>query len=214
MAVLLALISQKGGVSKSTLARLIAREYANAGWNVKIADLDVSQGTSFHWQGRRLQAAINPVIPVERFGSVEHALAAAREVDLMILDAPPNSNAGTLRIAKAADAVILPTGLSLDDMQPSVLLAHELVKKGVSKAKIAFAFCRVGDSHLELNQAQIYVTDAGYRVLTGSIPEKIAYRRASDEGLALTETRFPSLNQRADKLAQSIVDFVASLEVR
>ena len=58
MAVLLALISQKGGVSKSTLARLIAREYANAGWNVKIADLDVSQGTSFHWQGRRLQAAV------------------------------------------------------------------------------------------------------------------------------------------------------------
>jgi chromosome partitioning protein len=41
-------------------------------------------------------------------------------------------------------------------------------------------------------------------VLTGSIPEKTAYRRASDEGRSLTETCFPSLNERADRLAQSI----------
>ena len=67
-------------------------------------------------------------------------------------------------------------------MQPSVLLAHELVKKGVAKAKIAFALCRVGDSHLELIESQNYITDAGYRVMAGAIPEKTAYRRASDEG--------------------------------
>jgi len=30
--VLISLLSQKGGVGWSTLARLIAREYANAGW--------------------------------------------------------------------------------------------------------------------------------------------------------------------------------------
>ncbi len=73
--VVIAFLSQKGGVSKSTLARLIARaNIANAGWNVKIADLDVGQGTSFHWQGRRLQNQILPVIPVERFGSIEQAL--------------------------------------------------------------------------------------------------------------------------------------------
>jgi chromosome partitioning protein len=49
-------------------------------------------------------------------------------------------------------------------------------------------------------------------VLSGSIPEKIAHRRASDGGRSLTETRFPSLNLRADKLAQSIIDFVAMLK--
>src|SRR5450755_3707911 len=49
MTIFISLCSQKGGVSKSTLARLVAREYANAGWSVKIADLDVSQGTSFSW---------------------------------------------------------------------------------------------------------------------------------------------------------------------
>jgi chromosome partitioning protein len=44
MAVIIAMVSQKGGIGKSTLSRLIAREYANAGWSVKIADLDVGLG--------------------------------------------------------------------------------------------------------------------------------------------------------------------------
>ncbi len=71
MTLVVGMVSQKGGVGKSTLARLVAREYALAGWTVKIADLDVSQGTSFNWQSRRLQAGIEPVIAVERFGTVE-----------------------------------------------------------------------------------------------------------------------------------------------
>jgi chromosome partitioning protein len=31
------------------MSRLVAREYAAAGWEVKIADLDVSQGTSLNF---------------------------------------------------------------------------------------------------------------------------------------------------------------------
>src|SRR5947209_18909954 len=115
MATVLGLVSQKGGVGKSTLARLVAREYAAAGWNVKIADLDVSQGTSFNWQARRLQRAIEPAVAVERFGSVETAVKVAGVYDLLILDGAPHSTATTLKIAQASAAVILPTGLALDD---------------------------------------------------------------------------------------------------
>ena len=88
---------------------------------------------------------IEPEIAVERFGSVDQAVKSAAQFDLTIIDAPPNSNVETPRIARAADAVILPTGLPLADMQPCVLLGHKLVKKGVGKAKLAFTFCRVGE---------------------------------------------------------------------
>ena len=74
MALVIGVVSQKGGVGKSTCARLIAREYAHAGWDVKIADLDVSQGTSFDWHVRRLQQQLEPSVAVERFGTVEQAL--------------------------------------------------------------------------------------------------------------------------------------------
>jgi chromosome partitioning protein len=170
---IIAFVSQKGGVGKSPLSRLVAREYAQAKWSVKIADLDVSQGTSFNGQSPRLQNGIEPVIAVERFGTVEQALKIAAHVDLLILDGPPHSTVGTLRIAQASDLVILLAGLSLDDMQPSVLLAHELLKKGIAKAKIAFALCRVGDSEREIIEAENYIIEAGHHVLAGAIPEKL-----------------------------------------
>src|SRR5260370_24429619 len=120
MAIFIGMVSQKGGVGKSTLARLVAREYAAAGWSVKIADLDVSQGTSFNWQARRLQRGLEPPIAVERFGAVEHALKVADHYDLVILDGPPHSTAGTVKIAQQSALTVLPTCLSLDDLQPSV----------------------------------------------------------------------------------------------
>ena len=203
---LLAFVSQKGGVGKSTLARLIAREYAHAGWEVKIADLDVSQGTSLHWQRRRLENKIEPHVPVEAFSSLDQALKLNGHQDVLVVDTPPNSNAGTLRVAERAHLVVLPTGLSLDDLEPGVRLAHELVKRGIEKRKIVFALCRVGGSPIEIEEARRYIQEAGYRTLAGEIPEKTAYRRASDEGRTANETRFPSLNERSDQLAQSLVD--------
>jgi chromosome partitioning protein len=212
MSLIVGVVSQKGGVGKSTLARLIAREYALAGWSVKIADLDVSQGTSFNWQSRRLQSGIVPVIPVERFGTVEQALKIADHYDLLILDGPPHSTAGTLKIAQASLLTLLPTGLSLDDLEPSVLLAHELRKRGTPASKIVFALSRVGDSESEIEEARDYIRQAGYLVLAGSLPEKTAFRRASDEGRSLTETRFPSLNKRSDEMAQGIVDLLPEIQ--
>jgi chromosome partitioning protein len=89
MAFLVAIVSQKGGVGKSTLARLLAREFAAQGWNVKIADLDISQGTSFQWRSRRLENQIGPDVPVEQFGQVDRALALAGQYEMLIFDGAP-----------------------------------------------------------------------------------------------------------------------------
>jgi chromosome partitioning protein len=212
MTVYIGMISQKGGVGKSTLSRLVAREYANAGWSVKIADLDISQGTCFDWQGRRMEHCMHPEIPVERFRSASAALKISHIYDLMIFDGKPYASSQTLDIAKACDLLILPTGLSLDDLRPSVLLANELCENGISKQKFSFAFCRTGDSEPELEEARRYVADAGYSAFDRAMPEKTAYRRASDTGRAPTETKFASLNKKADELAQSIINKVTQLQ--
>ena len=75
-------VSQKGGVGKSTIARSIATAYAQNEWDVKIADLDINQSTSYQWQKRRLQAQIEPVIQVECFGAVSQAIKQADHYDL------------------------------------------------------------------------------------------------------------------------------------
>ena len=58
MTTIIAFVSQKGGVGKSTLSRALAREAAHNGLKVKIADLDTQQGTSIDWHRTRLQAGI------------------------------------------------------------------------------------------------------------------------------------------------------------
>jgi chromosome partitioning protein len=208
VAVVIGIVSQKGGVGKSTIARLLAREYAHAGWQAKIADLDIAQGTSFSWQARRLRNDVKPVVAVERFGTVEQALRVADHYDLLILDGPPHSTVGTLRIAQASDLVVLPSGLALDDLEPSVVLAQELIQKGVPAGKLAVVFCRVGDSEAELAEARGYVTQAGFRTIAEAMPERVAYRRAFDQGRSATETAFASLNEKADAMAQSIINVI------
>ena len=206
MTLVLGVISQKGGVGKSTISRLIAREYAQAGWDVKIGDLDISQGTSVDWKKRREENQLKPEIAVEPFRTVAQALKHADVYDLMVLDGAPHSTKGTLDIAKASDLVILPTGLSLDDLRPSVLLAHELSESTIPNSKITFALCRVGDGQKEVEEARHYIIQSGYDVLNGSIPEKTAYRRASDAGKAVSEVSYLSLRTRAEEVAQSIID--------
>lgn len=41
----IACVSQKGGVSKSTLSRALAVELARSGLSVHLADLDIDQGS-------------------------------------------------------------------------------------------------------------------------------------------------------------------------
>ena len=186
------------------MSRLAARECAQRGWNVKIADLDVSQTTSVDWLRRRVAAAIEPHVPVEPFPSLDHCLRANSLLDCVVVDAPPHSNQLTLRIVQRSNLVVLPTGPSLDDLRPTVRLAHELVQKGIPKNRFVFVLNRVGDSAVEIAEAREYVELAGYSVLAGDIPEKVAYRRASDEGRAINETRYPSLNKRCDEVTQSM----------
>ena len=110
---IIGVISQKGGVGKSTLARLIAREYAQAGWHVKIADLDIQQSTAVNWQARRLQNALEPVVAVERFGTVAQAMQAAGLIGSGVL-VPGN------RVLVGEDGSTTPFGVELEQAADEV----------------------------------------------------------------------------------------------
>lgn len=204
-------LSQKGGVGKSILCRSVAREYVANGWNVKIADMDTSQSTTFNWNSRRLKNNIAPSLRVEQFRRVEEAVKIADGYDLLLFDGAPHATRETLDIGRISDLLILPTGISLDDLEPTVKLAHELKKEGIKREKIAFALCRVGHSGAEILEACDYISNAGYFLLSGTIAEKTGYRRAIDLGKTLTETTHATLNQQADILIQSIINRLTEL---
>jgi chromosome partitioning protein len=74
---LVAWVSQKGGVSKSTLARALAVEAGRGGLKVKIADLDPGQGSTTDWHQDRVAAQLEPHIAVELFPTPKAAITAA-----------------------------------------------------------------------------------------------------------------------------------------
>ncbi|MBO0906290.1 ParA family protein [Jiella sonneratiae] len=214
MAYIIGFVSQKGGVGKSTLARLLAREIAAGGASVKIADVDIQQGTSYEWAKRRAQAGIEPEIRIETFSSVRTALKEADQYDIYIFDGAPHASRDTTTIAKAADLIVIPTSQGLDDLNPSILLAHDLLSEGIPIERIAFAMVKVTDSETETSGARDYITRAGYRVLDGELPVRTAYSKAHDAGRAVSEAPFATLAKKADLLAQSLVDAVAHLAAR
>jgi chromosome partitioning protein len=77
--------------------------------------------------------------------------------------------------------------------------------------KIAFAMFKTTGSERENAAARDYITQAGYIILDGEVSVSTAYGSASDQGKAITETSFRSLNDRASKLAQSVIDRMVEL---
>jgi chromosome partitioning protein len=205
MTTIVAFVSQKGGVGKSTLARALAREAAVSGLKVKIADLDTQQGTSVDWHRTRLGQGIEPIISVEAFKTASQAINEAQQFDILIIDGPARTSTGTLEIAKHSDLVVQPTGASVDDLRPAVREFHALVQRGIPKAILTFALNRIG-TESEERECRAYINEAGYTSLNGALPEKPGYRQAQNDGYAVTETSFKSLRIKADFIIQSIVD--------
>ncbi len=211
MGLIISVIGQKGGPGKSTIARAIGTCYAAADWDVKIADLDVNQSTSFTWLQRRLSNEITPTVAVEAFGNAGHALKQADNYDLFIVDGAPTASRATTEVSQVADLVVIPTGLALDDLEPSVVLANNLKKEGIDARRICFVFNRASGSAVEYQEAQDYLGETPYHLIDGRIEDKPCYRQAMNEGRSIIEARFKQPRQKADKVIQNIINRLEEL---
>ena len=104
---------------------------------------------------------------------------------------------------------MIPTGPSLDDLHPTVLLHHELVQAGIARTRIACAICRTLSKDEE-RDAREYLREASCSVLPGALPERAAYRNAQNRGLTATETDNTDLNATADALMEALLTQIAS----
>ena len=210
MAIRVAFISQKGGCGKSTMAQMIAREFAAAEWDVKIADFDMRQGTTTYWKQLREQNGQEPVIAVEPVGTVQQALKSDPVCDLLLFDGPAKASKLVEEIVKASDLIVLPSSVGEADLRPAVLLAHELKKMNIPDKSIIFALNRAG-TEAENEQAREYIREAGYEVAEGEMLERSGYRQAYQQGRAPTEALFKTLKEKAAIVARSIAKKIEAI---
>ena len=198
---IIAFISQKGGVGKSTLSQALAVEAQKQKIKVLLADCDSQQGTSYEW------SKIKGKIPCQVFNQVKDIWPLTKNYDLIIIDAPARTSQGTLEIAKKADLIIQPTGASRADLIPAVKEFNALVKAKINKQKLLFILNHIGSS-AESEIAQEYLKDTGYSYLPIALPEKVSFRSIQNEGKAITQISYKTLRRKVKKLIESILDYV------
>ncbi len=203
---IISLVSQKGGVGISAIARLLAVEFVRAGWSVKIADIDTMQGTSTKWKLRRDAAQLQPEIPVEKFATVDRALREAGKFDLLIIDGPAHAEKGGLAMAKRSSIVLMPTCYGLDDLEAQIEAAYELEEHGIDPQRIWFIFSRTTGSANEEQTARDYLRRAKINVLDPVISELPSIRQAHNGGKAASEVSFPLIRERAMALAVAVAE--------
>ena len=200
---IISVVSQKGGVGKSSISRTLTVEFTRAGWKTLLADLDDSQITSNRWAEKRRNASgIEPLVETKVFSAAHQAIAIAPEYDLVIIDGAPHATISTADAARASELVVIPTGTSLDDIEPAILLANELAKS-LNSDKVVFVLYKT-TSEAQEREAKETILNYGYAVIDTAIPIKTGYIEAFDAGRAATETKYAQLNEAAAEMVQAI----------
>jgi len=111
-----ALVSQKGGAGKSTLALHLAVEASAQGRKALLVDLD-SQGNVARWAERRGDRL--PDVSAEHPANLARALKAARAegYHLIVLDTAPHADPAAVLAVRAADLVLVPCRPSTFDLE-------------------------------------------------------------------------------------------------
>lgn len=112
----IALIAQKGGAGKTTLALNLAVVAEASGLSVVVVDLD-PQASAKQWHDHR--DSDSPVVISSHAARLDEVLAVAKDngADLLIIDTAPHSESDALKAARAADLILIPSRPAILDLR-------------------------------------------------------------------------------------------------
>jgi len=198
-------VGQKGGVGKSTLARVLAVAAAHQGHKVLIGDFDLEQLSCVEWSATRMRHSIEPEIEARAFKSLKKLRKTVEGYDLVVVDTRGLADELTEDVSKESDVVFLPTGTSMDDLRPTLALARRLAKTKTVSNKIVIVLSKTGRSDRLLEQAENTIAEAGFDMLNAIWPERDGFQADLDVGRAGSEASNPYLKQAAQEVEAAML---------
>lgn len=198
-------VGQKGGVGKSTLARVLAVAAAREQHKVLIGDFDLEQLTCVEWCALRLRNGIEPEMEARAFKNMKKLRSTLVGYDLVVVDTRGLADVLTEDISKESDVVFLPTGTSMDDLRPTLALARKLSKTRSVGNKIVIVLSKTGRSERLLEEAEATIFEAGFDMLNAIWPERDGFQADLDVGRAGSETRNPHLKKVSLEVEQALL---------
>jgi chromosome partitioning protein len=188
---IVALLNQKGGVGKTTLALHLAGAWAAAGHSVLLVDAD-PQGSALDWAEQRAREG-----HVHRFGVVGLARETlhreldglARGVTHVVIDGPPRVTGIARSALVAADAVIVPVQPSPLDGWASAEMLRLIEEARIFRSSLVSRFLlnRCAPRTHMLRSTVAALAEAEPRPLDARIGQRVIFAEAIEGGRLVDE---------------------------
>ena len=203
----IALLSQKGGAGKTTLACGLAVESERAGRAAVIVDLD-PQASAAKWAD--LRQAETPVVTSAHAARLQPVLAAAESAGahVVFIDTAPHAADAALMAARAADLVIIPCRPSAADLH-AIGGTIDLIRVADCRGAVLINAAPVRNPVVD--QARVAIEGYGAAAVPVVMHQRIDHAHAFTAGLAATEW---SADSKAAAELTALADWIHDAEAK
>jgi chromosome partitioning protein len=206
----IAILNQKGGVGKTTLATHLAHALKRAAFNVLLVDSD-PQGSARDWNEAN-QGQVLPVVGLDRETLPTDLAAISGSYDYVVIDGAPQIARLAAAAIKCADLVLIPVQPSPFDIWATADLVELIKTRQVmteGKPKAVFVISRaIKNTRLsqEVNEAL-----EGYElaILKHGTSQRVIYPTVASKGQTVfNESGNPAIAE-IEALAQEVLELLA-----